>query len=408
MSSVIIVGAGWAGLSCAYELSKAGHKVTIIEAAPQIGGRARSIQFNDDIIDNGQHIGMGAYNTLRGIIRDLALDEKQLFKILPFKLHMRPRNLSWLAKLQILRFFHRLAKCKFRLDQDCTVLELLQNYHQSSVVIERFWEPIALAAMSTTITQGSAQIFLNILQQVFNTDKTNSNWYLPAVDLSNLLPTYVAEYLAQKSNNIICNQAIKNISIANEQCVQINSNTQTWTADHIVLATSPWQSLRILQEHPELTKLCTNLQAFNYEMITTLYYKFATPVQLPYPIIGMLNSTCQWIFDRAFANQPNILSAVITGNIAQQFADNDALSARVLHEINLHFPAIANPLTTKVIREKRAAFNCDVAIQKLRPTAATPIKNLWLCGDYLQTGLPATLEGALLSGKQTGSYIASL
>ncbi|HSX20776.1 MAG TPA: FAD-dependent oxidoreductase, partial [Gammaproteobacteria bacterium] len=83
MSSIIIVGAGWAGLSCAYELTKSGHKVTVIEAAPQIGGRARAVQFNDQVVDNGQHIALGAYNTMRGLMHELNLDPHKLFKILP-------------------------------------------------------------------------------------------------------------------------------------------------------------------------------------------------------------------------------------------------------------------------------------------------------------------------------------
>ncbi|HSX21027.1 MAG TPA: FAD-dependent oxidoreductase, partial [Gammaproteobacteria bacterium] len=287
---------------------------------------------------------------------------------------------------------------------DMSILELLQNYHQSSYVIEHFWEPIALAAMSTAISKASAQIFCNVLRQVFAANASHSNWYLPTVDLTTLLPTAIAQYVQNFDNQIICNQSIKQIEFVNGKA-RVLSNANAWTADHVVLATPPWQTEKILQAHATLQPLCTNLQAFNFESITTIYYKFSQAVQLPYPILSTLHSTCQWIFDRAFAAQPNILSAVITGPAAHAYDANHVLSDIVLKEISLHFPALSDPIAYKVIREKRAAFSCDVTIQQHRPRPATAYKNLWLCGDYLQTGLPATLEGALLSGKQTCSEL---
>lgn len=425
MSSIVIVGAGWAGLNCAYELTKAGHEIILLEAAPQVGGRARSVQFGKHIVDNGQHVALGAYHNMRQILREMALDEASLFKILPLQISMfgsesmqlrlhnlpAPWNLlggiltaggfSWQEKFQILKFAVHLHTQKYQLSQDCTILELLLNYNQSKRVIEQLWEPIALAAISTNIRTASAQIFVNVLRQAFTVNKTNSNWYLPAVDLSKLLPEQIVSFLIQKQQQVICMQAIKSVQPLANAKLQVIGNAQSWHADHVVIATAPWQAIKILQAHPELQTLCSQLEQFNYEMITTVYLQFAQPLQLSYPMFGMLGSTSQWILDRAFAAQPDILSVVITGTIAEHFQDNANLYQQVLHEIQLHLPYLANPIAYKVIREKRAAFTCDVAIQKSRPTPRTALKNLWLCGDYLQTGLPATLEGALLSGKQT-------
>lgn len=431
MPTTIVVGAGWAGLSCAYELAKANHKVLIIEAAPQIGGRARSIKFGDYIVDNGQHIGLGAYHTLRSILAELGLDENQLFKILPMEifnlskqaLHLKlpalpkpynlivgvltAHNLPWHAKLEILKFAIHLNRIKFKLPVDCTVLQLLQNYHQSVYVIEHIWEPIALAAMTTAIDKASAQIFCNILAQVFCTNPSFSNWYLPAVDLSNLLPVYLTEYLNQRGNDIIFNQSIKKIQINADDTVNVWSNSLSWNANRIVLATSPWQTMKLLHEHPELEKCVQDLQQFNYEPITNIYFQYSQPVRLPYPMLGILNASCHWIFDRVFVSQPNILCAVITGTTSMEFCTQELLSKQVLQDICKHFPHLASPIATKVICEKRAAFTCDVTIQRFRPQARTALKNLFLCGDYLQTGLPATLEGALLSGIQTALEILS-
>lgn len=432
MSETIIVGAGWAGLACAYELVKAHHKVTIIEAAPQIGGRARGIQFQDQILDNGQHIAIGAYSNLRELLRELKFSEQQLFKILPlelivmgntaesFKLASLPApwnfiigllfksNMPWKSKQQICKFVFKIKQIGFKLTKDCSILECLQNYHQSAYVIESFWEPIALAVMSTDINKASAQVFLNVLKQTFDSASDASNWYLPTVDLSSVLPSKLAAYLESNGAKIIYKQNIKQLILENGICTAISSSSQTWKSDNIVLSMPPWKAKNLLQPHKELQTNYDALNHFGFEPITTLYFIYEEHVNLPYPMIGLLNATTQWIFDRAFIAQPNILSVVISGSDALDFASTEQLKERVLQEISRHFPRLATPASCKIICEKRAAFSCDINIQKYRPEPETSINNLWLTGDYLQTGLPATLEGALISGKMTASALLSI
>ncbi len=429
MPSAIIVGAGWAGLNCAYELSKAGYQVQIIEAAPQIGGRARAVNFADQLVDNGQHIAIGAYKTLRDLLQELNLNEPDLFKILPFELIIHgaqtlkfklpklsapynffiglllARQISWHEKFSISKFYCALHKNKFKLVQDCSVLDLLKNYHQTDFIITHLWEPIALAAMSTPVKTGSAQIFLNILQQLLHADRSHSDWYLPAVDLSELLPNHLAKHIQQNGGQIIHNQRINAINVSDNACVGINSNNQSWFADHIILATPAWCTAKLLQQHSNLQTLSNNLMAMTYEAITTLYFLFAEPIELQYPIVGMVNTTSQWIFDRAFSKQNRILSVIITGNKTLEFTDKNILKEQILSEIRQHIPHLPDPIASKIICEKRAAFSCDINSQNLRPTPITSINNLWITGDYLQTGLPATLEGALLSGKLTAQAV---
>lgn len=432
MPTTIVVGAGWAGLSCAYELSKAGHTVTILEAAPQIGGRARSIKYQDLILDNGQHIGIGAYRQMRQLLNELGLREQQFFNILPQRLYLKgernlcmqfanlppPYNfligiifksqLPWYFKLQICRFAYSIKKIDFKLKVDCTILELLKSYHQSKANIAEFWEPLAVAIMSTPLHQASAQIFLNVLRQVFDAANNNSDWFLPAVDLSSILPKHLASYLQQSGSSIECNQLVTSIRFDDCKLGSVYTDSRVWEADHIVLATPPWHAKTMLQPFPDLQANYNALNFFKFEAITTIYYIFAQPIQLPYPLLGILNSSCQWIFDRGITGQPNILSAIITAQKHSNYLEISNLEQQVFQEIQRHLPGLPDPITYKMIREKRAAFRCDVAIQQHRPEPNTAIRNLWLCGDYLQTGLPATLEGALLSGKKTAQTLLGI
>jgi squalene-associated FAD-dependent desaturase len=429
MPSTIIVGAGWAGLKCAYSLSKAKHQVTLIDAAPQAGGRARAVAFGEHTVDNGQHICLGAYHTLRQLLRELGLQEKDFFQIRPMELfahgkstlHLKvrqlptpfnllaglvtARNLPWRAKYQALRLCRLLNKIDFKLKEDVVLLDFLQSYYQSEHIIKHLWEPIALATMTTPINQASTQIFLNILKQVFNFAHNDSNWYFPATDLSSLVPQQIEQYLRIRGHQIIYGQSIKQLHITGKQCSKISSSTKDWQADHIVLAVPPWQAISLLQPHAELQTQVQALTNFDYEPISTIYFEFANDVQLPYPMVGMLGSTAQWVFDRAFSGQPKILSIVISGPGEHQKLSQEMLIKLVFSELKAVFKNIPMPIKHRVINEKRAAFSCTPAIQKHRPGAKTNIANLWLTGDYLQTNLPSTLEGALLSGKRTAAEI---
>jgi len=417
MPSTIIIGAGWAGLSCAYSLTKAGHEVTLIDAAPQVGGRARGVSLQEMILDNGQHICIGAYHTLRQLLVELGLDETQLFKILDMELIVysdrkvrlklpklpAPFNLlsgictahhiSWRDKYKILKFCYHVYKLNFLLEHDCTVLELMKNYHQSDFIIKHLWEPIALAAMTTPINQASAQIFLNILRSVFYHRQQDSNWYLPTTDLSSLLPTHLENYLLHNGAQIIYGHTIKQSHYAYNKCSGVSSNTMQWQADNFVLAIPPWQAAKLLQPHAELIAVHSALSNFKYQAITTIYFAFSAPVKLEYPMLSLINSTCQWIFDRALVGQAHVISAVISGSGPHQQLTQAELASQVLKEIQTLLPHLKSPIWQQVIQE-------------YRPLSKTTISNLWLTGDYLQTGLPATLEGALLSGRTTAQNIS--
>lgn len=419
MSKIVIIGAGWSGLTCAYYLSKAGHTITLIEAAPKAGGRARSVKFDQLIVDNGQHICIGAYHQLRKIIRELGLEQENLFNILPLelithginKLHIKlpnipapynlllgilsAKNIPWRYKYQTTKFCYRLKKINFKLEQDCDLLTFLQNYHQSEFIINNLWEPLAVATMTTNIQEASAQIFLNILRLTFTRSGADSNWYLPATDLSNLLPTHIEKYLLQRGGQIIYSHTVKTLSLDQN------------LADHYVLAVPPWQAAKLVQPLAKLNNTYQQLKHFTYQPIITIYFEFADPVKLDYPMYGILGATSQWVFDRRFVNQPNVISVVISSQGKHQTTEHDVLAAEVLQELQNYFPDLSMPIKQKVIHEKRAAFTCNVAIQTHRSGPQTGVGNLWLTGDYLNTGLPATLEGALLSGQQTAAAIIS-
>ena len=120
-------------------------------------------------------------------------------------------------------------------------------------------------------------------------------------------------------------------------------------------------------------------------------------------MIGIVNATSEWLFDRHVSNQAGLFSAVISAKGQHSEMDNESLIKQVANELSelFHWP---QPDKAFVIREKRATICCKTNIDKFRPPIHTPVNNLKLCGDYVyiesnnQAGLPSTLEGALRSG----------
>src|SRR5262249_45830271 len=148
-----------------------------------------------------------------------------------------------------------------------------------------------------------------------------------------------------------------------------------------------------------------NLQKFRYQPITTVYLRYPTPIRLKTPMIGIIHGIGHWIFDRFVAGQPDILSIVMTGFGPHSDLNHTTLVEKVASEISRLFPRLPAHLDYRVICEKRAAFSCDVGINDYRPLNTSPLSNLFLAGDYTQTGYPATLEGAIQSGVKAAQCI---
>lgn len=122
-------------------------------------------------------------------------------------------------------------------------------------------------------------------------------------------------------------------------------------------------------------------------------------------MFGMTGTVSQWIFDRS--NQhPGMMSVIISGPGTHMTLDNNSLAAKVSAEVFQFFPHMPSQVEDSlVIREKRATFACTTAIQNQRLQHKTTVEGLWLAGDYCDTGYPATLEGAIISGENCAKQI---
>ncbi len=438
--AIIVVGAGWAGLTAAFTVAKAGHRVILLEAAPQAGGRARGIAFGEDIVDNGQHLFIGAYQETLNLLKDLHIREASVFKRTPLELfslnlkeplkpfHLKlsqlpfpvqflggflsAKGLSFSEKLKAIQFARAITQPHFGTQKDISVQQLFINFEQPQSLITKLWEPIALAALSTPIEIASAEVFIKVLTETFAQNNKNSNWLFPKTNLSDVIPAPILDYLQKKHSPVLYHQRVNGLIIEKQQCKGVFTETREYRGKAVILATPPHVSAQLLKSDPTSEKLChstiLNLQKFQYQPITTVYLRYPKAVFLEFnrEMVGLINSTGHWLFHRHSVGQSDLYSVVITGLGPHSNLNHQALIKQLHHEIAQLIPSLNHPLIdSRVICEKRAAFSCEIGSNAYRPLNYTPLENLWLCGDYTRTHYPATLEGAIQSGRKAAQLI---
>lgn len=429
---VTIVGGGWAGLSCAVELARLGHAVTVLESARQLGGRARRVAFNELAVDNGQHLLLGAYHQTLGLLDRLGINREQLFYRQPMELSLLNKNgrkgitlrlpslisplnlLVGLFRMHGLRFNDRLHALRFGLhlfsnrlvsNDDTTVAELLKTQGQSTNNIHGLWEPICLAALNTPIEEASAQLFIRVLHDSFCRTHHDADIIIPRVDLGELLPDHAFDFIERQGGNVRLGQRINAIGIENQRIRWLISQDNKYESSHVVLAVPPHACQPLIKPHAGLHDIAYNMSAFAYHPICTVYLRYPPEVQTDRPLQGLLESTAQWLIDRRLCNQPGVIAAVISGPGKHMQLSNAQLGEQVKNELRDIYPHWPAPTAVMVIREKRATFSARVGINQVRPANRTPVKGLWLAGDYTNTGYPATIESAIISGQQTATMI---
>lgn len=425
MRPVVIVGGGWAGLAAAIELTHHQVPVTLYEASQTLGGRARSVGEGDQTIDNGQHLLLGAYQEflrllqLIGVPESHVLDRQaltlQMFtpkaqtitlrtgRTLPAPLPlliglMSAKGLSLSERFATIRFCIALALSGFKLKDDLSVEDWLTQHHQPASVTRALWEPLCLAALNTPIAYASAQVFLKVLHDAFAQQRNYADLLFSRVSLGDVFPTPARQFIVQHGGRIEVGQRVNRLYIHEESVRGVTVGSSDVDAEHVVLAVTPVACQRLINTHPELGLLNEQLAHLSYEPICTVYLKYRADISIGRQMIGLIGGHCQWLFDHRQYNKPGCFTVVISGPGPHMVMRNEQLLNTVTTEIAAIFPHWPAAEHRYVIREKRATFSCAVDINHHRPPTQTPVRGLWLAGDYTNTGYPATLEGAVRSG----------
>jgi len=426
----VIIGAGWAGLSAAVKLGQQHHQVTVLESARQAGGRARSAPFADGWVDNGQHLLIGAYHQTLKLLDMISIEETTVFNRLPLQLIMRNRSdhqdihmqaaplpaplhmllaltqargLTLGERWQALRLCAALPRLKFTPSSDTNVSAVLKQYRQSARLTNELWEPLCLAIMNTPAATASAAIFIRVLIDAFTQKRRDSDLLIPRHDLGAVIPEPAINTIHRQGGRVHLGSKVKSLlmdpgkTTPHIKAVMLNDGS-TIEADQFIIATSPHACQRLLEDHAIFTQTTTQLSQLDYAPICTVYLQYPQDVSLDKPMIGLTGTIGQWLFDRRICEQPGLMAVVISGHGEHESLDNEILAEKIHSELATLHPHWPKPETSLVIREKRATFVCHSDVHAHRPTHQTKASNVWLAGDYTDTGYPATLEGAVYSG----------
>ncbi|NOQ93091.1 MAG: NAD(P)-binding protein [Methylophaga sp.] len=414
--TTLIIGGGWSGLAAAVTLIQKGHSVHLIESAKQLGGRARNVLWHEQTIDNGQHLMIGAYDRMLAMMNLVGVKEDDAFHRFPMDITIHdtyysplnlsansffpwPLSLAWnLIRSVGVKGFFSVTKLQssipsLLLQEDVTVSEWLLSTSQPARLIKQLWEPLCLATLNTPIDHASAHLMATVLQDSLGKGQAAADALIPSVPLAEVFPHAAAHYIQQHGGSVSLKTRAKQLVIEQNKVTGIIcQDGSTFTADNIIIALSPSQSIDLLAEHIEMNK------PSEYP-ICTVYLQYSPDTRLAKPMLGMSGTSSQWIFDRS-EQAPGLMAVVISAPGEHEEMSNDVLIKHVCREVHSLFPELAETVSDSlVIREKRATFACTVGIEKQRPQSQTNIEGLWLAGDYVANSYPATLEGAIRNGE---------
>jgi len=422
---VAVIGAGYAGLAAAVELAAQGVSVTVFEAAKQLGGRARRVDYHGLALDNGQHILLGAYRELQRLMGLVGADPAALLLRLPLQLHIPGRfslqasslpaplhvtqglltasGLTWGERIAAVRFVNALRRQKFRLARDTSVGEMLQKHGQSGNLRRYLWEPLCVAALNTPLATASAQTFLNVLRDSLFGSRADSDMLLPLADLTQLFPAQAATFIERRGGSVLPSQTVLGVRVE-AGGVALETRQGSKPFDRVICAVPPQRLAGLAGTLPQLAEAVALVARFDYQPIYTVFLQYPEETRLPRPMIGLCGGAAQWVFDHGQLNrEAGLMCAVISAEGPHQELDHGELAQRVNAELRTAFPQLPSPLWHKVIAEKRATFACTPGLD--RPGQATPLPNFYLAGDYTAGDYPATLEGAVRSGIKCAKLI---
>ena len=428
---VAVVGAGWAGCTAAVELARRGHGVTLFESARTLGGRARAVEFNSKVLDNGQHILLGAYSQTLALMKRVGVDASTALLRLPLQmrypfdtgmdfkaarlpapLHVavalfRATGLTRADKLSLARFNTSARWMGWTLHVDCSVAELLARFDQTDNLIRLMWRPLCLAALNTPLENASARVFLAVLRDSLGAKRSASDMLLPRRDLGTLFPVAAAGYVERHGGTV--RLGVKVGSIGRGAGWIVNESEPF---DAVVLATPAGQTASLLRNVSGAADTAALLDAFTYEPIVTCYLQYDPALRLPLPMYALADDAAaghwgQFVFDRGQldASQAGLLAVVVSAAADATAQGQGTLAHAIATQLatSLRLPALQQPAWTQVIAEKRATFACTPGL--LRPGNDIGVPGLALAGDYTASDYPATLESAVRSGIAAATVI---
>ncbi len=404
MSETIhVVGAGLAGLACALRLADAGRRVALYDAARMAGGRCRSY-FDATLgltIDNGNHLLLSGNAAARDYAKRIGASDALVgpdecaFDFLDartgerWRLRPNASRVPWwifVANRRVpgagpLAYFDA-GKLLFA-KKGATIGETMRC---RGPLWERLWRPVLLSALNTEPEEASAALAGAVLRETLAAGGAACRPMVAKGGLGDAFIEPALRTLRARGVEPRFGARLREIAFDDSRVAALrfgDAEAPLGKGDAVVLATPPWIAQELV---PGL------VTPDDFRAIVNAHFKIAPPPGQPL-LIGMIGTLTEWLF--AFDDR---LSVTISG--ADRLIDEprEALAEKIWAEVSAATGLPAEMPPWQIVKEKRATFAATPAQEKRRPDAKTSWTNLWLAGDWTNTGLPATIEGSIRSG----------
>jgi squalene-associated FAD-dependent desaturase len=432
---VVVVGGGWAGLAAAHALAARGLDVTLYEKRAVLGGRAYSYRAREagHEVDNGQHLMMGCYRAALGFVARIGASDRveiQPALRVPFLHPARGTAIFGCAAapsplhltLGALRYEHLSPRERLALvvgglrialgyrpgsRSRATVADALVAAGQNQNVRSCFWNPLAIAVLNELPERASADLFAEVLRRVFFARAAASRIVFPRSGLSDVCAEPAARAIERAGGTIVTGPAVKALTFANGRVTAVQpSGRPTQSVDAVVLAVPPPALATLLGDEAARCGL-DDLARFRAAPIVSVHLWFRDGFATP-RMAGFLDGPIHWLFTPPM--QPDsgrYVTLVVSGAHELVVESPDAILRIARRELARYFRETADRETADalVVKEPSATFAATPEEQPLRPKTATRVPNLFLAGDWTDTGLPATLESAVVSGEAAAAAV---
>jgi squalene-associated FAD-dependent desaturase len=402
--TVHIVGAGLSGLAAAVSLSKSGVKVALYEAAAQAGGRCRSYHDRtlDRFIDNGNHLVLSGNDNVQEYLRIIGAGDRlagaagEGFRFLDLtrnrEFTLRPNYgpLPWWIAAPSRRApqstaFQYLSLIKLAFaGPGATVAEVLPHDELYRVL----WEPLAVSALNTPAQEASAQGFWRVIKKTL---ARGGAFAQPLIARHHLSDTFIAPALAFLEGHgaqIRFNARVKKLIFSEKIVTGLDLDegaVDFAPGDQIVMAAPPAIAERMV---PGLETPTAD------EPIVNAHFATQDGADTPIEVVAIVGGAAQWVFRR-----PGLTSVTVSAARAMADQPADEIAVSLWADVAKAFPALGDAMPPyRIVKEKRATIRQAPSDEAIRPEPVTDFHNLLLAGDWTRTGLPATIEGSILSG----------
>jgi len=430
-NEIIIIGGGLAGLSTAVHAIDHGFRPIILEDSRYLGGRARSF-FAPDIqstIDNGQHVLSAAYKETIQFLKKIGSSYKVHFQkrfsahfvkdvgnqlffhayLLPAPWHfflplLKKKYFTGARLKDFLYFFRKNLTVSLNELKKMTVKEWLELNRQNQDIVKFLWEPITLSIMNTPIEKASAYLLNKAISQSFLHSPKNASLGIPRDWLSEIFANPAEKYIVNHGGSIYRSNPVLKLIAKENHIAGIISKHHQFDTPWIICTIPPYSLVKLIRNSQisEFKEIYGKLTGIEYSPIITINIFLKKQLDINTPI-SPVNSPIHWIFphprkESRFKGYSLVISA------AKEWSNkpNDEILRMAQSEL-LRLMGVdisgKNLLNYKIVKEKRATILQTPESLKLRLPAKTRISNLFFAGDWTDTGLPATIEGAIRSGR---------